>query len=147
MSTGFAAPINAILTCEKIAQFNQILLYFFPRVGVAFRYGHPTTVPRRSPCQPDVWPDYRSAESGEEWTIWVQTFEISSLAFEKTEVPYKPKFQISEFGLNQRRSRRRVSRGSYYSHAHIIYLKTDRSPEPSGGYGQKSHGGHGCREH
>src|SRR5271166_2660886 len=27
-AAGLAAPINAILICEKVAQFNQILLYF-----------------------------------------------------------------------------------------------------------------------
>jgi hypothetical protein len=48
MAAGLAAPINAILICEKVAQSNQIFLYFFPRVGTAFRYGHPTTVLRRS---------------------------------------------------------------------------------------------------
>ena len=50
MGAGLAEPINAILVCEKVAQLNQSLLYFFPLFGVAFRYGHPTTVFRRSPA-------------------------------------------------------------------------------------------------
>ena len=41
MANGLAAPINTILTCEKVAQVPQILLYFFPWVGVAFRYDCP----------------------------------------------------------------------------------------------------------
>ena len=94
MATGLAAPIDAILTCDKVAQLNRILLYFFPRVGVAFRYDRPDDSSSSFSCQPDVWPDYRSAESGKEWTICVQTFEISNLAFEKTEMPYEPKFRI-----------------------------------------------------
>ena len=91
MATWLAAPIDAILTCEKVAQVHQILLYFFPRVGVAFRYDRPDDSSWSFSCQPEFWPEYRSAESGKEWTICVQTFEISSLAFEKTEVPYKSK--------------------------------------------------------
>jgi len=44
MAAGLAEPIDAILICKKVAQFNRIFLYFFPRLGIAFTYGHPTTV-------------------------------------------------------------------------------------------------------
>ena len=87
---GWGHPINAILICEKIAQVNQILLYFFH--GLALRLGmSPDDSSSSFSCQPDVWLDYAAQESGKEWTICVQTFEISSLAFEKTEAPYKSK--------------------------------------------------------
>jgi hypothetical protein len=38
--TGLAAAINAVLISDKVAPSNQILPYFFPRVGAAFRYDH-----------------------------------------------------------------------------------------------------------
>jgi hypothetical protein len=34
-----ALPFNAILICERIAPLNRFLLYYSPRVDVAFRYG------------------------------------------------------------------------------------------------------------
>ena len=48
---GIGIAINAILIREKVAPLNQVLPYFFPRVGAAFRYDHSDNGSSSFSCQ------------------------------------------------------------------------------------------------